>query len=443
MAGSGIRRLEGSEGARANPALAIFTSGVAMSLGWGLRGQFGGPMGAMVPGALVAMALALCTGGPITPAQFWFIAASGALGFSIGGEETYMQTASLAAHPDSALWGYLGLAVKGAEWGGLAGLFLGSALGGRRYTAGELLTGFNVAWALAFPAYWLVNVPKLVYSSGGSGRPRPEAWAALTTVWLVLLLFARLKEDRAAVRLSLFAALGCGIGFPLFQWVNLTGSRLLPGTAPNMDWWKVVECGLGLSGGLALGWGWHRWQQAPTFHDEPSRPGLSGLPFVLLCLDLLVFFYVGDSLGDFGGLIGKAPFLFIAPTLWVFATRQTDLSLALGIFAPIALTYWNVQDYWVSERRIVGVPSSVTILALLSAASAWVAGKLRFAPRALFLLVTWSTVACAWFKMLIPVPQPDAGHITITLVVQGIFTLMAAFLTWVRYPSQCMGGELL
>jgi hypothetical protein len=102
-----------------------------------------------------------------------------------------------------------------------------------------------------------------------------------------------------------------------------------------------------------------------------------------------------------------------------------------------------VQDYWVSERRIVGVPSSVTILALLSAASAWVASKLRFAPRALFLLVTWSTVACAWFKMLIPVPQPDAGHITITLVVQGIFTLMAAFLTWVRYPSQCMGGELL
>ncbi|MGC8669002.1 MAG: hypothetical protein ACP5VE_12885 [Chthonomonadales bacterium] len=420
--------------------LAIVVSGVAMSLGWGLRGQFGGPMGAMVPGAMVAMALALFSRMPVPIGRFYFIAASGALGFGIGGEETYMQTASLAANSATAAWGYLGLAIKGAEWGGLAGLLIGSALGGRRYSAGELIVGFNAALALAFPAYWIINVPKLIYFSGGSGRPRPEAWAALTTVWLVLLVLARVKQDHAAVRLSLFGALGCGVGFPLFQWVNLTGSRLLPATAPFMDWWKVVECGLGLAGGLALGWGWHRWNYAPRVEQAASPKFLGTVPFVLLCLDLLVFAYVSDSLGEFGGLIGKAPFLFIAPALWVLASRVDDLQLALGVFAPIAFTFWNVQDYWVSERKIVGVASSVTVLAMLSAACAWGTAKLRAGPRHLFLLVTWLTVACAWFKMLIPAPQPVATNVTITLVVQGIFTVMAAFLTWVPCPRNRTGG---
>lgn len=438
-------RVEASDtlsAARSRPDtfLAIVVSGVAMSLGWGLRGQFGGPMGAMVPGAMVAMALALFMRKPVPLRRFWFIAASGALGFSIGGEETYMQTASLAARPDTAAWGYLGLAVKGAEWGGLAGLFIGSALAGRRYSLAELLVAFNAALALAFPAYWIINVPKLIYFSGGSGKPRPEAWAALVTVWLVLLVLARMKRDLAAVRLSLFGALGCGIGFPLFQWVNLTGSHFLPGTAPYMDWWKVVECGLGLSGGLALGWGWHLWGHDLEAGDAGSPRVLGPLAFVLLCLDLLVFSYVADSVGSFGGLIGKAPFLFIAPALWALAARSDSLQLAVGVFAPIALTMWNVQDYWVSERKIVGVASSVAVLVILSAVSAWATWALRASPRRLFLLVVWLTVACAWFKMLIPAPQPVSSNITITLVVQGIFTVMAAFLTVVRYPAVHLGG---
>src|SRR5437660_8061849 len=160
----------GSEASeRAIPAwLAVVIPGVAMSLGWGLRGQFGGPRGAMTPGALVALALVLTARRRIGIRQVWMIAAAGALGFAIGGEETYMQTVALTRHGDTALKGFLGILLKGAEWGGLGGLFIGAALGRKRYCAAHVLLAVNVALALSFLGYWLVNEPKLIYFSGGA-----------------------------------------------------------------------------------------------------------------------------------------------------------------------------------------------------------------------------------------------------------------------------------
>src|SRR5579862_3446627 len=128
--------------------LALAMPSIAMSLGWGLRGQFGGPRGAMAPGAMVALALVLTVRERIGPRQAWLAAAAGALGFAIGGEETYMQTVGLTHQHATALWATMGLLVKGAEWGGLGGLFIGAALGGRRYSAAQLLLAFNVAIAL-------------------------------------------------------------------------------------------------------------------------------------------------------------------------------------------------------------------------------------------------------------------------------------------------------
>src|SRR5262249_53066282 len=134
--------------------IAIAVPGVAMSLGWGLRGQFGGPRGAMVPGALVALALALVARRQPSPAQVWIVAAAGSLGFAIGAEEPYMQTVGRIVQGITVPWAYLGLLLKGAAWGGLGGLFVGSALGRKHYTIHQLLLAFNLALALAFVGFW-------------------------------------------------------------------------------------------------------------------------------------------------------------------------------------------------------------------------------------------------------------------------------------------------
>ena len=69
-----------------------------MMLGWGLRGFIGGgPFGAMIPGAMVVLAL-----GFLYPRRDWtMLAAFGAIGVGFGGEMTYGQTGGfiVKAHP--------------------------------------------------------------------------------------------------------------------------------------------------------------------------------------------------------------------------------------------------------------------------------------------------------------------------------------------------------
>ena len=60
---------------------------VAMSLGWGLRGTIGGgPLGAMIPGAMIGLALCLLLG---REKNAGFVAGFAAIGVGFGGQETY------------------------------------------------------------------------------------------------------------------------------------------------------------------------------------------------------------------------------------------------------------------------------------------------------------------------------------------------------------------
>lgn len=83
---------------------------LAMCLGWGIRGQFGGESGAMVPGALVGLSLALLSGWQGRDALR--LAAVGAFACSFGGMMTYGQTLGLVhgQYPSPTYWwGMLGL----------------------------------------------------------------------------------------------------------------------------------------------------------------------------------------------------------------------------------------------------------------------------------------------------------------------------------------------
>ncbi len=422
-----------------------------MSLGWGLRGQFGGPRGAMAPGALIALALVLVARGRYSARQVWQIAAAGALGFGIGGEETYMQTVAFTAHASTALKGWIGLLLKGAEWGGIGGLFLGYALGSRRYRTSQILIALNVALALSFVSYWLINEPKLIYfSGGGASKPRPEGWAGLWTFYLVTLGFAAWARDRITVRISLFGALGCGLGFVLGVAAYRYGDLFLgPSMSGFMDWWKVAECGFGLIGGLVIGWAWNsagrrqetggaeqadESESAARRGSHPIAPGFQpgatllppNLTLALLGLDFLLFFAVADAMDGLGGWIGKAPFLFFAPALMLLALRSDAVALTIGAAIPVLVTYWNVERYFVVEHNAFPAGPALAVLILLSAGTAALAAAWAGSPRRLLLLVAWGSIACAWVKMGWP-----PGNGAVFLVVQGILTLMAAWLTLV------------
>ena len=96
---------------------------VAMLLGWGLRGHIGGgPFGAMIPGAMVALSLCLLLELPAATTSL--IVVFGVVGIGLGGEMTYGQTLGFLRNPETVLWGTLATTVKGAIWGVLGGAVL-------------------------------------------------------------------------------------------------------------------------------------------------------------------------------------------------------------------------------------------------------------------------------------------------------------------------------
>jgi hypothetical protein len=64
--------------------LAVLTA-LSLSLGWGIRRNYGHEYGAMIPGALAAMAVVLSSGRADWLRRIVYFAMLGALGWSFGG----------------------------------------------------------------------------------------------------------------------------------------------------------------------------------------------------------------------------------------------------------------------------------------------------------------------------------------------------------------------
>src|ERR1051325_8139157 len=71
--------------------LPILCVALSLSIGWGIRGNFGHEYGAMIPCALASLAAALLSGRDDWHRRAVFFAFFGALGWSFGGSISYMQ----------------------------------------------------------------------------------------------------------------------------------------------------------------------------------------------------------------------------------------------------------------------------------------------------------------------------------------------------------------
>ncbi|MFC1715409.1 hypothetical protein ACFL6S_17200 [Candidatus Poribacteria bacterium] len=96
---------------------------LSLSLGWGIRGNFGHELGAAIPGALAAMAVVLVSG----RADWWpriaYFGMFGALGWAFGGSMSYMHVVSYthSGHSGSVLYGFANLFVIGFLWAAMGG----------------------------------------------------------------------------------------------------------------------------------------------------------------------------------------------------------------------------------------------------------------------------------------------------------------------------------
>jgi hypothetical protein len=109
-----------------NPLLrsgSIILIGIALSIGWGIRGNFGHEYGAAFAGSLAAIATAILSSRDDWRDKVGYFALFGAIGWGFGASQSYMQVIAYtqSGHAASQWYGFLSLFYMGFLWAALGG----------------------------------------------------------------------------------------------------------------------------------------------------------------------------------------------------------------------------------------------------------------------------------------------------------------------------------
>ncbi|MEZ6045098.1 MAG: hypothetical protein R3C11_05860 [Planctomycetaceae bacterium] len=109
-----------------NPLLhpvAILMAALALSIGWGMRGNYGHETGAWMPGLLTAIVVCLYSQREDWRERVAYFAMFGALGWGFGGSMSYMQIIGFthSGHLQSQVYGFYMLFLLGFLWACLGG----------------------------------------------------------------------------------------------------------------------------------------------------------------------------------------------------------------------------------------------------------------------------------------------------------------------------------
>ncbi len=376
---------------------------LAMSLGWGLRGFIGGgPLGAMIPGALVALALCLLLERDGDDAGR--VAAWGAIGVGFGGQMTYGQTIGLAFQPDTAWWGLLGLALKGAIWGLLGGAVIGLVLDRDSVPTQRLRNGLALMVLATYAGWKLLNEPKLVYFSNRLDRPRPEIWFGLMLGAVALLVVAR---NPVARRFALYGAVGGGFGFGVGGWIQVLGRSYAP--TPWVGWWKVMELFFGFWFGWALG-------ACARRHRELLRksvPGPSITSPVAVALVALALWAIPHVPSRFA-------YTIVGAALMALALESAAVAWQLAI----TMTYCAFSIDYLRSRPPDAAPWLWLGVGVTTAAMAWCVSR-RGAALTMFLALLWTANVNSYLKSFTS-GWVWNGH----TLVEIAFTMLGVACTW-------------
>jgi len=386
---------------------------VTMSLGWALRGYIGGgPLGAMIPGAMVGLALCLLLD---READSALIAAFAAIGVGFGGQMTYGQTVGLSFVPETFYWGITGFAVKGAAWGFLGGATIGIAFARERYNAKDLIVGFGLMLFGTWIAWKLINEPKLIYFSNRYDKPRPEIWAGMILGAVLLLLWLSWRGGaRLPWRFALWGGLGGGVGFASGACFQVWGRQIVLDFP--LGWWKVMELTFGAILGLAYGWCAlrHRAELVPA--REPPAHRIA--PWTALAL----------------AAVAIAAGILLEPVLHTRFTYTIAgaLLLSLALFSEtlcwqiaITLTYCAFAYDFLRNKPALPALPMWTFVVVTTCAVAFVTSR---SPRMhpIFLWITWTAVAMSLLKSFVPWASRPLIMEALFLVQALVITLWAA-----------------
>ncbi len=232
---------------------AVFLIALSLSIGWGIRGNFGHESGAMIAGVLASVAACLVSGREDWRHRVAFFALFGGLGWGFGGSISYMYPISFGGSEQwqSCIYGFYATFLVGVLWAGIGGM--GTALPAvmdRKQINDFMVPTLFVLLVMALSNLviqpWLedaIIVPETVYLGGSFFMPSPGGfqgpawWPGFTAAIAVCaLLWHRLKGSGwrrlagLALAMSLVMALSAGIQV----WLLNTRTILEAGTLAEM-----------------------------------------------------------------------------------------------------------------------------------------------------------------------------------------------------------------
>lgn len=288
------------------PVTSFLVVALAHSIGWGIRGNFGHEYGAMIPGAVSALALCVALPWPYLHERVALVGLAGAVGWSFGGSMSYGQLTGMTSTETlaHAAYGFAMLGVIGFLWALVGGAAVGLAVrwprSGVASFVAPLICVF-AAWAvldlvaslmaeatlgrlswwdtdwlgvlvalLAILAYrflarrdaasslmlwmavgWWAGFLLLTVLLGlHMTPPRSDNWAGSVGLGIALVAWLYRRGESVVLRAALVTGLAGGIGFMTGQFVANTGRAFVP----DLNWWSVMEQTFGFiaGGGLFL-----------------------------------------------------------------------------------------------------------------------------------------------------------------------------------------------
>lgn len=434
-----------------------------MLLGWGLRGYIGGgPFGAMIPGAMVAICLSMLLNLPLKLASVFVV--FGVVAIGLGGEMTYGQTLGFLRNPETMWWGTLGTSVKGSVWGLLGGIVLALGINYERLSSRAVIFGFILLMAGMFIGFKFINQPMLVYFSDRS-NPRPESWGALLVGAIFLFVFLWIKLDAVSFkiiwRFALFGMIGGGLGFGLGGFWIVLGSRVNDIMIFG-EWWKAMEFTFGLL--LGAFYGVAAWLSRkhiayltiyPDVKPEAARSKILKDLLGTLIVGLLIFWAIASWLDPIVDAIPKGP-RFTMPDLNDVAIMFSNyafygfLMILAAIFFPssawqlaITLTFCHtvidlMKDVYppteLSSMMGVRMMIVAAMTIVVAVFTAWGRHKKNILNW-MFQLLVWSTVTVAFMRLLHSQDFSDLSGLPLSEIVGGrlivhvIFLLSAIFIS--------------
>lgn len=296
---------------------AILLAALSLSIGWGVRGQWGHEYGAMIPGALAAMAVCLMSGREDWRRRVAYFAFFGALGWSFGGSMSYGHVIGYAAsaHFPSVVYGLFCLFVIGFLWGAIGGA--GTAL--PAVFDRDRLAELFPPGIMVFLLWWLEGAVPGMLLDRKLIIPADLAWmdwydtdwlAALLAVEASLILWLRVPRLRRACSLVLHMSVGWWVGF--LGLVVLLGIRMTP---PRGDNWAGV---LGMTAGMLV----YFWREG--FHSVVFASLVTGF-----------FGGLGFSGGDAAKLAGMSLFEEAAKRAAIQINWHSLLEQSFGFISGI------------------------------------------------------------------------------------------------------------